>query len=292
MSFALIAFAVIVITYGISSLLPKKKSEVRSNRLRNAFGFDSVKDQATDLGLKFQLKHYIILMIISMVVGISIAFITDNLMFAVVGTVIGFFVPRLVFSKLKYSRRKAMLFNLPTNVRLLVSMMRDCKSLQKSLEMSLPVMSGVTKPLFENLYNSLLLGVDPRTALKQMSAKVQFRKFDDLCEKIIMGNIDGFHTKSIKSIKESNDDIKSDIALLQTIDVENRTKRNKFFVIFPAGWAIIFLFAYLEKNMESIGSSLTLLTTPGKILVGTLLLTTFFAYLGRDKYLRLNLDNL
>lgn len=265
---------------------------MRSNRLRNAFGFDSVKDQATDLGLKFQLKHYIILMIISMVVGISIAFITDNLMFAVVGTVIGFFVPRLVFSKLKYSRRKAMLFNLPTNVRLLVSMMRDCKSLQKSLEMSLPVMSGVTKPLFENLYNSLLLGVDPRTALKQMSAKVQFRKFDDLCEKIIMGNIDGFHTKSIKSIKESNDDIKSDIALLQTIDVENRTKRNKFFVIFPAGWAIIFLFAYLEKNMESMGSSLSLLTTPGKILVGTLLLTTFFAYLGRDKYLRLDLDNL
>ena len=282
----------IFIVLGVASLLPKTQ-KARTLRLRVFLGFEDTKNQALSLGLQIQFKHYVSMILISVLLGGVIAYVTDNFMFALVGTIIGFFVPKLVISKIRYSRRKEMLFNLPSNIRLLVSMMRDCKSLQKSLEMSLPVMSGVTKPLFDKLYKTLLLGVDPQTALKQTAAIIQLRKFDDLCEKIIAGNIDGFHTKSIKSIKESNDEIKNDITLLQTIEIENRTKRNKIFIVFPAGWAMIFLFAYLEKNMQSIsGTSLSLLSTPGKILVGTLILTTFFAYIGRDKYLRLNLDSL
>lgn len=291
--FILHLFAGLIAAFGVFQFLPTTKKSRKVRNVEILFGFEKIQNQANDLGLNFKFKHYVLLLLISVVIGGAAAWFTKNVLFVVVGAVIGFFLPKIIFSRISYKRRRETLLNLPGNLRLLASKLRDCKSLQKSLEMSLPVMTGETKPVFERLYRSLQLGIDITTALQNTRKEIRFKKFDDLCGQLIMGNRDGYHARVVESIRESIDDLSADIQLLQNLEIENRQKIIKVYVMILFCWGFPLVFAYMESQIVyAFGSTLTLNTLIGKILVCTMFLASLLTVVFKDKFLRLNLDNL
>jgi Flp pilus assembly protein TadB len=273
-------------------LIPISKVS-RTNQLRRLYGFENTQKQAKELGIQLTIKHYFILVIVSGLVGFLVMRLTSNLLLAGIAVGVGFTIPKMILSSLKYKRRRELLINLPANLRLLASKFRDSKSLQKSLEDSLPIMSGVSTEYFQDLYNSLILGVDSKVALRQIREKVSFKKFDDLCEKILMGQRDGYHARVVDGIRETIDDIAFDIQLLKQLDIENRSKRLNVYIIFGMCWAFPFLFNYMESQLaEELGVQTTFETPLGKILIATMALVTLIGFIKRDKFLRLNLDEL
>lgn len=278
---------------GLSLFLPRVGKSEKATRLRMTFGFESARSQASELGINISVKHYIFSTLSSLVVGCGIAYLTNNVLFVVIGAVISFIVPKMVFSMIRYKQRREILLNLPSNLRLLASKFRDCKSLVKSLEMSLPIMNGVTKPIFQEMYNSLALNVSIQVTLEKAKMEVNFGKFDDLCEKITMGNQDGFNSRVVEGIRETIDDITFDIQLLKNMDVENRKKRFNVYVIFGGCLSLPFFFALFENEVaREFGTIITLESIVGKILISTMILVTLVGLYKRDKYLRLNLDDL
>lgn len=272
----------------MTQLLPKTGTISDQQRIMRIIGFSAVQKRAMTVGWNLKLKQYLLLIGITLLSGYIIAVLTHNLLFIVAGGMLSFFIPKYLISMISYRRRKDLLMDLPHNLRLLASKFRDSKSLQKSLQNSLPMMSGTTKAIFVRLYRSLEIGIELSIALKEAQDEVRFRKFDDLCDKLIDGNRAGYTTRSVESIRETIDDISFDIRLLQDLDIQNRSKRNAVHIIVGFCWAFPFLFAY----MESQATSITIQEPLGKILLCTMFLTSLVTYLARDKYMRLNLDNL
>lgn len=289
MTWLFIVTAVICFVWAISLVLPRPSQHSHERaRLMNIMGFTSVQKTAATIGWQFKLRDYLILLGLSIFSGYLIAVFTGNYLFVIVGVALCFFVPRYVVSTIQYKRRKEILLDLPHNLRLLCSKFRDCKSLQRSLEASLPLMSGVTKPTFMKLYQSLELGIDSTIALREAQNELRFQKFNDLCDKLIMGNREGFHTRTVESIRETITDISSDITILQDLDMQNKRKRFNVHVVVVISWCFPFMFAYMESQ---IGTP-TLETPIGKILLVSLFFVSLVTYLMRDKYLSLNLNDL
>lgn len=283
----------LITAFGIFRFFPSTRKFKKMKNVESLFGFGKIQNQANDLGLNFKFKHYLSLLLVAIILGAVFAWLTKNILFVVVGGVTGFFLPKIIFSRIRYKKRRELLLNLPGNLRLLASKFRDCKSLQKSLEMSLPVMSGETKSAFERLHRSLQLGVDVNTALQNIRGEIQFKKFDDLCGKIIMGNRDGFHARVVESIRESIDDLSADIQLLQNLEIENRQKIVAMYGTIIFCWGLVFMFAFMEGQIvHEFGSTLTLKQISGKILACTMFSISLLTVVFKDKFLRLNLDNL
>ncbi|MEK8212563.1 type II secretion system F family protein [Paenibacillus sp. FSL L8-0463] len=281
----------LLISFGIFSLAPIPVS--RSKRMRIAFGFEQTEAQAKAAGIRLNGKRLIQVLLVAVLIGVAIAYFTRNIWFVGVGGAMGVIVPKMIISAVTFKRRMEILMNLPGNLRLLSSKFRDCKSLQKSLEMSLSMMSGVTVPLFEQLYSSLRIGLDVPTALENMKREIRFKKFDDFCEKVIAGNKDGFHLRSVEGIRESIADLSSDMNLLQEIDLENEKKRIEPFVVFGFSLVFPFLFGYLESQLvQEFKLATTLQTGLGKLLLASMIVSILSGLWKKDKLLRLNLDDL
>ncbi|ULO07138.1 hypothetical protein H1230_30085 [Paenibacillus sp. 19GGS1-52] len=287
----LLLIAGLLISFGIFSFLPVATS--RSKRLRIAFGFEKTQAEAKAAGIRLEWRNYVQILGISFGLGAGVAYWTANIWFVGVGVAMGIIIPKMIISTVKFNRRKEVLMNLPANLRLLSSKFRDCKSLQKSLETSLSMMSGVTVPLFEQMFVSLRIGLDVPTALDQMKQAVQFKKFDDFCEKVMAGNKDGFHARSVEGIRESITDMASDMQLLQEIDLENEKKRMEPFVVFGISLIFPFLFGYLESQLVAeFKAATTLQTGIGKLLLASMIVSVMIGLWKKDKLLRLNLDDL
>ncbi|MNW32163.1 hypothetical protein D3C74_90990 [compost metagenome] len=283
-----VALSGLCMTLAMTILLPRTGVISNQQRLMKMIGYSAVQKSAMKVGWNFKLKQYLLLIGITIFAGYFISVLTNNLLFVIAGGMLSFFIPTFIISMVSYRKRKDMLMDLPHNLRLLASKFRDSKSLQKSLQNSLPMMSGSTKPIFVRLYRSLEVGIELSIALKEAQDELRFRKFDDLCDKLIDGNRAGYTTRSVESIRETIEDISFDIELLQDLDIQNRSKRVAVHIIVGFCWAFPFLFAY----MESQATSITIQEPIGKILLLTMFLTSLVTYLMRDKYMRLNLNNL
>ncbi|WP_213428537.1 MULTISPECIES: type II secretion system F family protein [Paenibacillus] len=289
MTWFLIIFAILCFVGALATVLPRPiQPKEERNRLLRVMGFTSVQQKAASVGWNLKVRDYFILLGLSVFSGYLIAAFTGNFLFVIVGVSLCFFVPRYVVTMIQYKRRKEILIDLPHNLRLLCSKFRDHKSLQKSLEASLPLMSGVTKPNFLKLYRSLEIGIDSTLALREMQEELRFQKFNDLCDKLVLGNREGYHTRTVESIRETIQDITDDITILQDLDLQNKRKRFNVHVVVVISWCFPFMFAYMESQ---IGTP-TLETPIGKILIVSLFFVSLITYLMRDKYLSLNLNEL
>lgn len=284
--------AAVCLACGIVLLLPEPKESKKktAKRLRRAYGFEKAQQKAKLLGYNFNLKHYIFLLIASIGAGVLTAVFLKNVFFIAVGAVLGFLAPQILLSLIEYRRRREILQNLPTNLRLLASKLLEFRSVETSLEHSLPLMNGITKPYFEHLYNSLVLRLDLENLLSDLRNEIRFQKFDDLCEKLLAGTEDGFHEKAIDSIKESIEDMQSDLQLLKKLDIENQSKIYMLYVVLGGIWSIPILFGLFEKQAGV--AQYTIDSMMGKIIIATMAITTLVTLLMKDKYLRLNLNKL
>lgn len=284
----------LLLSWGLFNFFFKRSSsQVKSDRLRGMFGFEEVSKDALAVGVSLKLKHYLLIIALGVAVGSIIGYYTRNILFIGIGFTVGFIIPRMIIGSIKYNRRREVLINLPGNLRLLVSKLRDCKSIQKSLEMSLPIMTGATKPIFERLYQSLLLDIPLEQALARTKKEVRFRKFDDLCEKILMGHKDGFHTRSVEVIRKNIEEIITDAQLLVEVEIKNKQERIKPYITYSLCFGLVGMCVYMETQLVSVLSAqLTLSTIIGKIFISTMILTTCIGFWKKEKFLRLNLDEL
>lgn len=291
MSWVLIGSSIVCFLFVIAKILPRPKDEVspERDRLMALMGFTKIQKRAELIGWKLRWRDYLILLALSVFAGYLIAIFTGNYLFVIVGVALCFFVPSHIISVVQQKRRKEVLLELPSNLRLLASKFRDCKSLQKSLATSVPLMSGVTKPVFLKLYRSLELGIEPPKALREIQKDLRFQKFDDLCEKLIAGGKEGFNTRTVDSIRETIEDINDDISLLKTLDIENKSKRRSVHVVVGLTALMPFIFAYMESQTID---SLTIKQPFGQILLVIQFLVSLLTYMFRDKYLSLNLKEL
>lgn len=282
----------LLIALGLVSFLPAPRaSGVRSRQLRLTFGFKDAQERASKLGINFKVGQYIVLICISVVVGALIAYITNNIFFIVVGISAAFFMPQIFISTLEHRRRREIIANLPVNLRLLVSKFREAGSLQRSLELSMDVMHGVTKPYFYRLYGSLELGIPPEIALDGLRKEIRYRRFNDVCDKILSGMRDGFHKRSVDVIRQSIKDMQSDTQLLNSLDINNRSKIMTMYIIVLTSWLFPILFTYLESQSVT-GQVPTVQTLFGKIMLASMAVTSLLTLLGKNKYLQLNFQNL
>ncbi|GIP61131.1 type II secretion system F family protein [Paenibacillus woosongensis] len=282
-----------VVAIALVSCLPQVTHHNRGRRLRLAFGFEQTQAAAEDIGIHLNWKHYLGLITFAFSIGVGIAILTKNVLFIILGIGISFVAPKIMISQVKYQRRKEMLLNLPGNLRLLTSKLRDCKSLQKALEMSIPLMQGITAETFERAHKSLQLGVDVSTVVMRMKKEIRFKQFDDYCEKLLMGSRDGFHSRVIDGTRETIDDIYDDMQLLQKMDIKNKRKRLEAYLIFGLCFTFPYLFRYMESEMaKEIGQVITLDTLIGQLLIVSMAFVSLLGIWKRDTYLRLNLDDL
>ncbi|MGG4108823.1 hypothetical protein AAXB25_33515 [Paenibacillus lautus] len=293
-TFVLYLVSGLLLSWGLfTTFSQQSKVKKKSERLRSMFGFEEVSNAALAAGITLRLKHYLLIIVVGLIIGGVCSYYTNNILFIGIGFASGMVVPRIIIESIKYNRRKEVLINLPGNLRLLISKLRDCKSLQKSLETSLPLMTGATKPIFEKLYQALLLDVPIEHALKQAQQEIRFRKFDDLCEKLLMGHKDGYHARSIATIRDNINEIVWDSQLLVEVDMKNKMERMKPYLTFGLCFGIVLICAFMEGELvNSFSMKISLNTIPGKIFIATMILTAVLGLWKKEKYLRLNLDAL
>ncbi|BFH18133.1 hypothetical protein J6TS7_38260 [Paenibacillus dendritiformis] len=280
----------LLMALSLFTLLPNPSSGINRDqeKILKMLGYVSARDKAKAIGWNLKWKHYLFLIMISVLAGYLISVYTGNYLFIVVGGGVCFTVPRFIVNKVQQKRRKELLIDLPKNVRLLVSKLRDCKTVVLSLKHSLPIMNGPSKPIFEEIYQSLVIGRSLNTALLEVQSKVAYQKFDDLCDKLITGEIEGFHTKAVENIRHTIADMTFDVEVIQEIDLKNSRSRLGSLVF--VGMTLLFppIFGYMESQM----TVRTLDTPLGQFLYLGMFIIGVFTILARDKYLRLNLSKL
>lgn len=275
----------------VALLLPKSvedNSRMERQRLMNLIGYTAFEEQARQTGWKINIRHYLFLLLTTLGMGYGVSLVTGNYLYVFLSVLLGFFIPRYVLSNLQYRRRKEILIDLPQNLRLWASQFRDCKSVVKSLESSLPMMEGATKPSFMKLLDALQTDTPLVVALIAMRKEIRFRKFDDFCDRLILGSSQGFHVQTMDSLREIIDDIAFDIRVLHELDIQNKQKRLHVHTILVGCWCIPFMLSYMESEV----ATATVEELFGKILLATMAFTTMVIYLARDKYMRLNLHDL
>lgn len=267
---------------------PKKMTDIK--RLQILLGYSTAKDRAAKLGFQFDVKHYAILVIIALSIGLFVAKLTNNPFIALASIVLGYFLPQIMLSTLEYKHRKDILMNLPVNLRKMVSRLADCKTVQLSIERSLPSMNGITKNMFIQLLRKLEIGIDLQSALEQMAEQIRFQKFDDFAGKLVSSSRDGFHIKSIQGLKESIEDIQADVKLLNRLDIENKSKITSVYTVIGGIWFIVIAFSFFEGNIGS--GVISFDTIFGKMMLSIMIVCTFIVFMMKDKYMRLNMNDL
>jgi len=289
-----LAMGLLVSWGGFSFFLKGASSEgSKVSRLGKMFGFEQLHSEANSVGIKFKLHHYIAIIAISITLGALVGYYTENFLYTISGLAVGLIVPRIGIDTYKYNRRRDTLLNLPSNARLLVSKLSDCKSLEKALEMSIPLMTGPTKPIFERLHTALKLKVPVERALLVTQGEIKFKKFDELAEKFLMGYSDGYTAKSIQSIRKTIEEITQHARLLQEVDMKNKNDRMMPYINFALCFGFPFLCWYMESQLSNeISQVLTLDSPVGKIGMASMVVSAVIGLWKKDKYLRLNLDGL
>lgn len=284
----------LLVSWGVISFWSgNNHPETKASRLGKMFGFEQLNQEASSAGIKFKLQHYVAVIVISIALGAVVGYYTNNFLYTIAGLAVGMIVPRIVIDTYKYNRRRDTLLNIPGNARLLVSKLSDCKSLEKALAMSIPLMTGPTRPIFERLHTALQLKVPVDRALLQIQREIKFKKFDELAEKFLMGYKDGYHARSIQSIRKTIEEITADARLLQEVDMKNKDARMMPYLNFLLCFGFPFLCWYMELQLaEEISQVLTLDTPIGKIAMASMTVTAVIGLWKKDKYLRLNLDGL
>ncbi|ARR10738.1 type II secretion system F family protein [Paenibacillus bovis] len=271
-------------------VFPAPKRTIKIERIKELLGYKIVQQRAEKIGFEFHVKHYIILIVIAIAIGGFVARMTNNPFIALASVVMGYSLPRIFLSTMEYKYRKDILINLPVNLRKMVARLADCKTVQLSIERSIPSMHGVTKIMFAQLLRKLELGIDLQAALEQMADQIKFQKFDDLVGKLVSSSRDGFHLKSIQGLKESIEDMQADVKLLKRLDIENKAKIAAVYSIIGGIWFIVLAFSYFESNTG--GGPGTFDTVFGKIALAFMIVCTFIVLMMKDKYMRLNMNDL
>lgn len=278
-------FSLMFFTLGI--LLPNAKVD-KPFALSKIFGYEKIRKEAEDAGWSLSFKEFIGIIVFSIIVIALIAIFIGNYFFIALGIILCFTLPRAIVLKVKRKIRQNVLFDLPANLRLFISKLADFPNIQKALEHSLSDMSGVTKPIFEQASNQLRVGFPLEKVLDDMMAKLRIRKMEDFMEKLVLTQTEGFHARSLESLRETVEEISEDIQQIQELEIDAKRKRRDLFLISIMAWLMPILLSFLNTGNENV----FLNTSFGQVYIVSFAGATLFSISKGDDFLSLNLDKL
>lgn len=269
-------------------LLPKARGKRSSFSLSKAFGYERVKQEAESAGWYLSIKEFLWIIGLAGAITALIAFLTGNYFFIALGLALCFTLPRHIILKVKRNKRTQLLFELPSNLRLWISKLGDFGHVQKSLEAALPDMEGSTKVIFQSACDKLRIGLPLQRVLEEVYAAVRIRKLEDFGDKLQMAQMEGFHGRSLESLKETVEQIGEDIAQVKELEIEAKSKRRQLVIIVAMSW----MMPMLLSSLNSSNGNLFLDTWYGQIFIVSFATASLFAVGKGDDFLSLNLDEL
>jgi len=285
-----IVFLVWVIS--LPFMIPKINS-TRFNKksrfdLAQAFGYEKVRMEAESAGWSLNAREFVQIVLVSIAVGIIIALAIGNFFFIALGVIFSFTLPRAIIIHIKKRRRLNILFELPDNMKQLTSRLVDFPSVQKALFAALPDMQGDTKTYFERALRSLEIGMTVERTLIDLANTIRLKKFNDFVEKLLMAHQEGYHERSINSLKETIRAIGEDITMIKSLEIKSKGEIKTLRTMILASWAMPVLLSF----MNSENGNVFLTTIQGQIFIVSFVGVTVFSFFKGREYLSLNLDEL
>jgi hypothetical protein len=103
-----------------------------------------------------------------------------------------------------------------------------------------------------------------------------------------MANREGFHLRSIESLKETNRSLSYDVKLIKGLDLKNKQRYQKLYAMIVLAWAM----PLVLSTMNTGNGNVFLNTLHGQIYIVVFFIITIFCIIKGDEYLTLNLDDL
>lgn len=269
-------------------LLPKARTKQRTFALSKAFGYEKIRKEAESAGWYLSRREFLWIVGLAGITTVIIALFIGNYFFIALGLALCFTLPRYIILKVKRNKRTQLLFELPSNLRIWISKLGDFGHVQKALEAALPDMEGNTKSIFQNACDKLRIGLPLHRVLEEMYVTVRIRKLEDFGDKLQMAQVEGFHRRSLDSLKETVEQISEDIAQVKELEIEAKSKRKQLIVIVAMSWMMPILLSSLSSN----NGNLFLDTWYGQIFIVSFATTSLYAVGKGDDFLSLNLDDL
>ena len=264
------------------------RKTIRYGSLARIFGYEKIRQEAIDAGWSLTRKEFAAILISSVAVVGLIAVLTGNYFFVALGIALMFTLPRAIVLRIKRANRRRTLFDLPPNLRLFIAKLSDFGNAQKALENAMPEMDGVTKPIFEAACNKLRVGMPLDRVLDEWVHDLKIRKLEDFAERLKLAAVEGYHRRSLDSLKETVAEIDEDITAIKTLDIEAKSKKRQLFLISVMSWAMPLLMSFMNNN----NGNVYLNTVYGQIFIVSFAASTLYAIGKGSDYLSLNLDEL
>lgn len=269
-------------------ILPKPMNTRKYFNFVQVLGYDNVRKEAESAGWKLSKREFIAIVLLSIVIVGFISVLTSNYFFIALGIVLCFTLPRTIVLKVKRRLRMNVLFDLPSNLRMFIAKLADFGNVQKALEAALPEMRGVTKPVFEQTCNKLRVGLPLYRTLDEFTRELRIRKVEDFIDKLKLASVEGFHRRSLDSLKETVEEISEDITQIKELEIESKRKRMTLFLTIGMAWMMPILLSFMNSD----NGNVFLNTFYGQIFIVSFAAASLFAIGKGDDYLSLNLEEL
>lgn len=282
----------LLVVYAVSIFLPQRTRLGERKRFwQMQLGTFTVKRRGSELGLEWSLFHYVCMIGSGLAVGAILVWLTHNVLLILVGVVAGWVIPTLITEDIIYRRKRRVLISCVPNLRLLTSKLQEGGSLEYALSNTVPLMNGVTKPIFAQMLQ--LISIDrgePERALRYLKQQLTFRRIEDLCEKLMIGRNEGFTFRMARSIAKTVDDISLDILDIHEVELINQKKRWNTITLHLMLWTLPFLFKFMEMNMaDTVSMTLSMNTFLGQTLLAALSVNTLLAVLYLNRLTRFDM---
>lgn len=290
----LIGIAIFIIwIVALYFLLPRIGYKNRYNKavrydLYSLLGYEKLKKEAESAGWSLNNKEFIAIVGLSVLVGVFIALLIGNVFFIGVGIVLSFMLPRFIIMKYKRKKRTNILFELPDNLKMVVSKLNDFPSLEKAFEMAQPDYTGECGEYFRKAYEGLKVKLPADKVFEELNRAVRVNKLRDFTDKLLMASLEGFHKKSLDSLKETIKDISYDIKMIKSLELKSKRTYKRLYSVIGMSWAM----PIMLSTMNSQNGNVFLNTFYGQLFIVVFFLITIFCIIKGDEYLSLKLEDL
>jgi len=285
----LVTYLIIPIVWllALSYLFPKEKESIYKQQREKLSSKVDENFNKYD-GVNLNKRESLMISLGSGIVGILIAYLMKNYFFLAVGMTLSYMLPRYVVSKLKRNHRQKILFELPDNLKVFSAKLNDFPSVLAALEQSVPDMHGETKVYFQEMLDDLKTGFSLDSALNEIKKKIRIKRFDDFAEKLLVAEEQGFHERSLQSLKETGREMTADNLILKEMQIKAKKDMKNLYTITAMAWAMPIVLSGVNTN----NSNVFLDTLYGQFYIVLFVLVTLYSIVKAEDYIALNLDEI
>jgi len=245
--------------------------------------------EAKAIGWKITSNEFVIIIILSIFLTMSLALVTKNPFILITGFFLGVYLPRYLLEKKRHSLRLNLISKLIDPMRLLLSRLPEQQNITRAVEMTRDeITDREIKEIFDDYLRDVNIGGSVRDALLNMKKRINFRKVDLYIEYLIHAHYEGFTAEAINALDKAVQAIEFDLRAIEKVKEQSKEKKKKLYLAMAIAW----LFPIVLSFVSTGSTNIYLQTMPGKVLILFYVLGTIFIFVKGDEYLSLNLDEL